>query len=116
VPSAAFIKYRRHRPGFGPAYFGAVGPARPPKSRRTRATNAHRPGSIGQHLPRVVTHEKAAIGGRPRGDVSGQTICPPLRAGDRPSVDADACRFLAAIHVRSGRIPLPPRCHEDQKA
>jgi len=45
-----------------------------PKSGRTRATTAHRPDSIGQLLLRVVTHGIAAIGGRPRGDVSGQTI------------------------------------------
>jgi len=30
--------------------------------------------------------------------------------------NADACRFLVAMHVRCGPILLPPRCHEDQKA
>ena len=85
------------------------------KSCRTWATTAHRPDSIGQLLLRAVTHGIAAIGGRATRRCIQPDHLTPLRVGDRPSADADVCRFLAAIHVRSGRIPLPSRCHEDQK-
>jgi hypothetical protein len=40
----------------------------------------------------------------------------PATARRTPGSNADACRFLVAMHVRCGPILLPPRCHEDQKA
>jgi len=40
----------------------------------------------------------------------------PATARRTPGSNADACRFLVAMHVRCGPILLPPGCHEDQKA